>query len=96
MLYNTYFFFYYIKTSDNSLLCGEYLQRISDSNGCGFLNQISFKLTAINHSANSLIIIPLSFTCSSCYLVIKKIIRENGTKERNKQYILLYFLLIPR
>src|ERR1700743_3029851 len=29
-------------------------QRISDSNGCGLLNQISFKLIALNHSANSL------------------------------------------
>ena len=30
------------------------LQRISDSNGCGHFNQISFKLTTIDHSVNSL------------------------------------------
>ena len=29
-------------------------QRISDLNGCDLLNQISFKLIALNRSANSL------------------------------------------
>ena len=32
----------------------KYKQRISDLNGCGLLNQVSLKLTALNHSANSL------------------------------------------
>ena len=29
-------------------------QRISDSNGCDYANQISFKLITLNHSVNSL------------------------------------------
>lgn len=29
-------------------------QKISDLNGCGYFNHISFKLIALNHSANSL------------------------------------------
>ena len=33
------------------------IQEISDSNGCDLLNQVSFKLTAIDHSANPLYMI---------------------------------------
>jgi hypothetical protein len=33
------------------------VQRISDSNGCDLLNQISFKLITLNHSVNSLYLV---------------------------------------
>ena len=33
-----------------------FLQRISDSNGCGQINRISFKLITLDHSVNSLIL----------------------------------------
>jgi hypothetical protein len=32
------------------------LQRISDSNGCGQTNRISFKLITLDHSVNSLLL----------------------------------------
>ena len=32
------------------------LQRISDSNGCGQMNRISFKLITLDHSVNSLLL----------------------------------------
>ena len=42
-----------------------FLQRISDSNGCGQMNRISFKLITLDHSVNSLLLYYYS-TCTAC------------------------------
>ena len=47
----------YLAEKENNKISKAKVQRISDSNGCDLLNQISFKLITLNHSVNSLYLV---------------------------------------
>lgn len=60
-VYITYRLFIPLKKKMRSTAFLRNQQRISDSNGCDYVNQTSFKLIALNRSANSLL--SICFIC---------------------------------